>query len=255
MSPKLDPNALPDPSILLESFEHPKHGYLDFDPHTLAIHQPDGKRPFDKPIGLPDQFMGTKQPHVPTCSEPMPGNKGCPKWHGCPLKAFPNIGPGQVIAKKKDAISAWDCFDFFSERDVHGKLIYQINGVEDGWKMDVTRTTTPVMGTHPILDKNGEDTGKTRRGVWQKEWPDLLPYWWPLLKKQGKPLPEAAKRYPQFAEDDEEETSTKSQSPEPSRSVSRGGRKKRRKGAKRSGRGSANARSAPPSSSTPGPDA
>lgn len=184
----------------------------------------------------------------------MPGNAGCPKWHGCPLKKFPYIGPGQVLMKKKDAYSVVECHEFFSEKDIQGKLIYQINWVEQGWKMDTSRTTTPVLGSTPVYNQHGLKVG-VQRGIWQKEWPDLLPYWWPLLKKQGKPLPESAKRYPQFAEDDEEEKSKTSGSPEPSRSVSPVGPKKRRKVVKRSGRGSASARLAPPSSDTPAPDA
>lgn len=249
--PKLDPNDLPDPSVLLESFEHPQHGWLDYDPHTLAIVV---TKPITKPIGLPEKFIGVKQPGVPTCSEPVQGNAGCPKWHGCPLKKFPYIGPGQVLMRKKDAYSVVECHEFFSEKDARGNLVYQVNWVEQGWKMDTSRTTTPITGMVPQFNQLGQKSGQIRT-VWQKSWPDLLPYWWPLLKKEGKPLPESAKRYPQFAEDEEEQSTPKSGSPEPLPSVSRGGRKKRRKAVKRSARGSGNARSAPPSLDTPAPDA
>lgn len=256
--PKLDPNAVVDASILVESFEHPQHGWLDFDPRTMAIHQPQGRKPLRKPIGLDGPFVGTKQPFVPTCSMPGPGNAGCPKAHGCPiLKALgerPHLGPCTVIAQKKDAISEMACVDFFPVRDVRGHLIYQTNYQEQGWKLAVDRTTVPVLGSVPQYNEFGQKTG-VKRGVWQKEVSGLAPYWWPLLKEQGKPLPEIAARYPDLIGDEEVECTTGS-SAESSPSVSRGGRKKRTAKARgRRGTGSRNAASAPPSSPTPDPDA
>lgn len=232
-------------------------GWLDYEPISKIIRQP--AKHINWPIGMPGQFHGTSQPQIPTCRKADGFNATCPKAAECPIAqaGLTHLGPGMVILKKRDAVTAMECYHYFGAHDQRGWQVHQINMVDDGWKMDTSRTTIPVMGSVPVMNRLGQKTGEIRRGDWEKEVPDLLPYWWPLLKKQGKPLPEAALHYPQFAEDDEEEQSTQPQSqlPEPSRSVSRGGRKKRRKVGKRSGTASRSARSAPPSSDTPVQDA
>lgn len=200
--PKLDPDKIPDPRVLYESFEHPHHGWMDYDPNTMAIRQPVGK-PITKPVGVPEQFWNTKQPQIPTCSEPREGNVGCPKWHGCPLKGYPYVGPGMLIMERRGAVSAVDCFDYFSERDAKGQLVYQTNWIEHGWRINNKRTTMPVMGSTPVMNQFGQKTSETIRKEWQMEITGLLPYYWPLLKKKGLPIPDAARMYPELLDQDE----------------------------------------------------
>lgn len=252
--PKLDPNVLPQPSALLEHFVDPKHGWLDFEPISKVVQRP--KKPIIWPIALPPQLAGTEQPHVPTCDLPSPTTMGCPKASKCPIAhmRLKHLGPGTVIMRNRDAVSQIACHEFFGADDASGKPIYQINYGEQGWKMDVTRTTVPVMGSKIHFDHHGNKIGASRE-AWEKEVPDLLPYWWPLLKKEGKPLPEAAKRFPQFAEAEEETSTARSGSPSSLPSASRVGRKKRRKGSRRTATASSKSRSAETSSDSPAPDA
>lgn len=254
--PKLDPNAIPTQSGVLEYFRDARHGWLEFEPISKVVRQPKGKKPIVWPIALPEQLIGTDQPQVPTCSLPGPNNKGCPKALKCPIAnmGLKHLGPGYVIMRKLDAVSQMSCHDFFGADDAQGRPLYQINYGEQGWKMDTSITTVPIMGSEHHYNAQGQKTG-TSHVEWEKEVPDLLPYWWPLLKKQGKPLPAAAKRFPQFVEDDEEESSTESGSPAPSPSVSTAGPKKQRRAVKRKARASRSARSAQPSWDTPAPDA
>lgn len=216
MSPKFDLEANAGESILPEYFEHPTEGYLAFDPATLYINgNRDGQKPISHPIVMTGKFFGTKQPFVPTCSEPAEGNKGCQKWYGCPMKKYPHIGPGAVIMKKHGTVSFANCYDYF-ETTRGGRPVSQMHYGLEGWKLDTSRTTIDVLGrTQAITDgkldveSSTQKVMATKPKTWQLEIADLLPPWWPMMKKKGlKPHP-AAEHYPELMDDDEEEPAEK----------------------------------------------
>lgn len=212
MSPKFDLEAKAGESSLPEYFEHPTEGYLEYDPNTLYINpNRAGQKPIRNPIIMTGKFFGTKQPGIPTCSEPSEGNRGCQKWYGCPMKKYRHIGPGNVIMRKHGTVSMSACYDFF-ETTRGGKATSQLHHGLDGWSLDTSRTTIDVLGrTQAIID--GKLDVESTRGavmaskpkVWQLVIGDLLAPWWPLVKKKGEKLHPAAEYYPELAEDDEPE--------------------------------------------------
>jgi hypothetical protein len=210
MAPKFDLEANAGESILPEYFEHPTEGYLSYDPSTLYINpNRDGQKPIAHPIIMTGKFFGTKQPGVPTCSEPSEGNRGCFKWHGCPMKKYAHIGPGNVIMRKHGNVSMSACYDYF-ETTRGGRPVSQLHHGLDGWKLDTTRTTIDVLGrTGAIM--SGELTNESSRAavmasrpkVWQMVIGDLLAPWWPMVKKKGEQMHPSAEHYPELTEDDE----------------------------------------------------
>jgi len=183
-----------------EYFEHPSEGWLSFDPNTKAINpRRDGQPPINHPISLVGKFVGTRQPFIQTCSEPGPNNVGCPKFAGCPIgQKYPGSGPGMVIMRQHATVSMARCTDYF-EVTRGGKATSQNHYGIDGWKLDTTRTTINVLGSIPVQNQFGQNVG-VKKSVWQKEIPDLLPPWWPLMKEKGLPLPEQAKLYPELVD-------------------------------------------------------
>jgi len=210
LSPKIDLTENSGESIVPEYFEHPTEGYLQYDPNTLYINaNRDGQKPISHPIVMTGKFFGTKQPYVPTCSEPGNGNMGCPKWAGCPLKKYVHVGPGNVIMRKHGTVSMSVCYDYF-ETTRGGRPASQLHHGLDGWKLDTERTTIDVYGRTWAFESGKLDVNSTaaeinatkpRRG--EMEIGDLLPPWWPLQKKKGLGLHPSAEHYPELAEDDE----------------------------------------------------
>lgn len=211
MSPKIDLESNSGESITPEYFEHPTEGWLRYDPSTLYIDaNKDGQKPVSHPIAMEGKFFGTKQPHVPTCSEPGNGNAGCPKWHGCPLKKYMHVGPGNVIMRKHGTVSMSVCYDYF-ETTRGGRPASQLHHGLDGWKLDVDRTTIDIYGRTWAFESGKLNVNSTaaeinatkpRRN--EMEIGGLLPMWWPLMKKKGLALPTQAQHYPELAEDDDE---------------------------------------------------
>lgn len=205
---ELDPKA--GEAVVNEYYEHPTEGWLAYDPNTLSISRNrDGHKPVNKPIMLTGKFFGTKQPQVPTCSEPGPGNAGCSKWYGCPMKKFPHVGPGPVIVKKQGTVGAVNCYDFF-ETTRGGRATSQTHYGLDGWSLDTSRTTMDVLGRHWAIkagilneESSREKILATKPRREEMEIGGLLAPWWPLMKKKGLPLPPTAENYPELAEDDE----------------------------------------------------
>jgi len=195
-----------------EYFDHPTQGYLSYDPGTLYISpNRDGQAPINHPISMPGKFFGTKQPYVPTCSEPGEGNKGCSKWAACPMKQWRHIGPGVVIIKKHGTVGAANCYDYW-EVMRGGRPASQMHLGIDGWELDTSRTTIDVLGrgwaiTEGVINSKStqDEIRNVRPRKEQMEMGGLLAPWWPLMKKKGLPLPEAAEHYPELAEDDEDE--------------------------------------------------
>ena len=135
--PKFDLESNSGEAIKPEYFEHPDEGWLSYDPSTLYISpRREDKKPINRPISLQGKFWGTKQPGVPTCSEPSDGNAGCGKWAACPMKKFPWVGPGTVIMKVRGKVSSANCYDYF-ETTRNGRPITQTHYGIDGWKLDV----------------------------------------------------------------------------------------------------------------------
>ena len=209
---KIDLTATSGEAMVPEYFEHPTAGYLSYDPGTLYISpNRDGQKPIGKPISMPGKFFGTKQPYVPTCSEPSEGNRGCEKWAACPMKQWRHIGPGTVIIKKHGHVGAANCYDYW-EVMRGGRPSTQMHLGLEGWVLDTTRTTIDVLGrgwaiVEGVINKQSspEEIRNVRPRKEQMEMGGLLAPWWPLLKKKGLPLPEAAERYPELVEDDEDE--------------------------------------------------
>ena len=207
--PKFDLEANAGESILPEYFEHPTEGYLSYDPNTLYINpNRDGQRPISHPIIMTGKFFGTKQPGVPTCSEPSEGNRGCQKWHGCPMKKYAHIGPGQVIMRKHNTVSMSACYDYF-ETLRGGRASSQLHHGMDGWKLDTTRTTADIYGRTWAFESGKLDANSTaaeinatkpKKGEFVIG--DLLAPWWPLAKKKGEQLHPSAEHYPELTEDD-----------------------------------------------------
>ena len=230
--PEYDINQVSQPATVTDFFEHPEEGFLQYQPSTKRIlGRGPGQPPIKQPIKLHGDFVGTNQPNVPTCSEPIPGrNAGCAKWAGCPFKALPFVGPMQLIIKHHKTVSNAHCYDYYETIDDRGKPLTNRHYGMDGWKVDTTRTTIDVRGHSPITNQLGQKIGQTV-GIWQKEIHDLGPPWWPILKKKGLPLPPAAKLYPELV-GPEDEWKDGSPVAESQPSVSRSGRGKRTKKAK-----------------------
>lgn len=210
--PKIDLEANAGESIIPEYFEHPTEGYLEYDPNTLYINpNRHGQRPISHPIVMTGKFFGTKQPMVPTCSEPSEGNRGCSKWYGCPLKKYRHVGPGNVIMRKHGTVSMSACYDYF-ETTRGGRPTSQLHHGIDGWKLDTSRTTVDILGRTWAFesgklnaDSTAAEINATRARKGEMEMGDLLPMWWPLQKKKGLPLHPSAVHYPELAEEDDEE--------------------------------------------------
>ena len=208
--PKFDPTPVSQEAGKPEYFNHPEHGYLAYDPNTLYISNTrDGQKPINVPIKLSGKFVGTKQPMIPTCSEPTQGNAGCPKWAGCPFKKFPYVGPGNVIMRKHGTVSMSVCYDYY-ETTRNGRAVSQNHHGMDGWTLDTSRTTIDVLGRTKAIQEGRLNEESSRQAVmaskpqvWQMEIGDLLPPWWPLMKKKGLALPQSAELYPELADDDE----------------------------------------------------
>lgn len=209
---KYDFSEVTGESLPQEWIEHPTEGYISFDPRTMYINKSptEGGVKHAKPIKLFGKFVGTKQPYVNTCSEPTEGNAGCPSWAGCPFKKWPYVGPGLVRMKKRGTVSMSSCVDYF-ESTRGGRPTTQLHHGMDGWELDFSDTTFPQLGRDwaikaGIIDESSprEKVIATKPKVSWHEIGDLLPPWWPLLKKKGLPLPESAKMYPELAEGDEE---------------------------------------------------
>lgn len=205
---ELDPKA--GEAVRMEAFQHGTEGWLDYDPNTLTIQaHREGSKPVNKPISLTGKFFGTKQPQVPTCSEPSEGNAGCSKWYGCPMKKYPHSGPGVVIIRKKGTVGAVNCYDFF-ETTRGGRPTSQTHYGLDGWSLDTSRTTIDILGRSWAI-KDGtinkkstpEEIKNTRPRKEELEMGGLLAPWWSLMKKKGLELPEQAQYYPELVEDDE----------------------------------------------------
>lgn len=212
MSPKIDLDTNVGESVVPEYFEHPTEGYLSYDPNTLYISpNRDGQRPISHPIMMTGKFFGTKQPFIPTCSEPGPGNAGCQKWYGCPLKKYMHVGPGQVIMRKMGTVSMSVCYDFF-ETTRGGRATSQLHHGLDGWKLDTSRTTIDIYGRTWAFESGklnvnstAAEVGATKPRKGEMEIGDLLPMWWPLQKKKGLPLHPSAVHYPELTTDEEDE--------------------------------------------------
>lgn len=196
-------------AIKPEHVEIPGVGYLSYDPNTLYINPArDGHAPINKPVKMTGEFFGTKQPYLPTCSEPGPGNVGCSKWHGCKIgQMYKHVGPGYVIAKKLGTVTMMPCTDYF-ETTRGGRPTSQLHYGMEGYKLDTSRTTIDVLSRDWAIEKgiltdesSREKIMATKPRVCQREVGDLLPPWWPLMKKKGLPLPEAAEHYPELAEE------------------------------------------------------
>ena len=208
--PKIDLSATSGEAMVPEYFEHPTEGYLSYDPGTLYISaNRDGQKPISHPIQMTGKFFGTKQPNVPTCSEPGEGNKGCSKWAACPMKQWRHIGPGTVIMKKHGTVSAANCYDYW-ETLRGGRPSSQMHLGMDGWELDTSRTTIDVLGrgwaiAEGVINKKStqEEIRNTRPRKEELEMGGLLAPWWPLLKKKGLPLPAAAEHYPELVDDEE----------------------------------------------------
>lgn len=209
--PKIDLEKNAGESVLPEYFEHPSEGYLQYDPNTLYISASrDGQGPISHPIIMTGKFFGTKQPNVPTCSEPSAGNRGCPKWYGCPLKKYVHIGPGNVIMRKHNNVSMSACYDYF-ETTRGGRPSSQLHHGLDGWSLDTSRTTIDIYGRTWAFESGKLNVNSTAAEInatkpkkGEMEIGDLLAPWWPLQKKKGLPLHPAAEHYPELTEDDEE---------------------------------------------------
>lgn len=204
----LDENA--GESYIPEWFEHPSEGFISYDPNTLYISKApmDGGVKHGHPIKLTGKFWGTKQPYVSTCSEPGPGNAGCPKWAGCPLKKYPWVGPGLVRMAKRGVVSMSHCYEFF-ETTRGGRPTSQLHHGLDGWSLDTSDTTFPQLGRDWAIKSgllNEESSAQAVKAAKPKvswhEIGDLLPPWWPLMKKKGLPLPESAEKYPELVDDE-----------------------------------------------------
>ena len=245
--PEYDVNQVSQPATVTEYIKHPEEGYLQYQPSTMRIiGRGPGKPPIKQPIKLYGKFIGTKQPGVPTCSEPGLGNAGCNKWAGCPFKALPFVGPMQLIIEHHGTVSNSHCFDYYETIDDRGKPLTNRHYGMDGWKVDTTRTTIDVRGHVPVTNALGQKIGATSN-IWQKEIPDLGPPWWPEMKRKGLPLPPAAQIYPELVDPDgsiarDEEArkcGEKSPVPDSQHSASPAGVKRRtRKARKPSGTGS-----------------
>jgi len=199
--PKYDPNQTHQPATVTDYVKHPDEGYLQYQPSTMRIlGRGPGKPPIKQPIKLHGPFIGTKQPNVPTCSEPDPGkNAGCAKWAGCPFKALPYVGPMQLIIEHHGTVSNAHCYDYYETIDDRGRPLTNRHLGMDGWKVETSRTTIDVLGHVPVTNALGQTIGKTS-SVWQKEIPDLGPPWWPEMKRKGLTLPPAAEIYPELTE-------------------------------------------------------
>ena len=210
MSPKIDLTGTEGDPTVPEYFKHPDAGWLEYDPRTLYVSdRRDGQKPLNAPIAMTGKFFGTKQPYVPTCSEPTEGNKGCPKWAGCPMKKWKHSGPGIVIIRKQNTISMSKCTDYF-ETMRGGRPASQMHLGMEGWELATDRTTIEMLGRTNAFASGKLDTDSTeaqvkavRASVAEVEVGGLLAPWWPLMKKKGLELPEQAKHYPELAEDDE----------------------------------------------------
>lgn len=217
--PRIDLNETSGESVLPEYFEHPSEGYLEYDPNTLYINpNRPGQKQINHPIVMTGKFFGTKQPMLPTCSEPGPGNRGCDKWYGCPLKKYMHIGPGNLIIRKHGTVSMAICYDYY-ETTRGGRPTSQMHLGLEGWKLDTTRTTIDVLGrTEAIVtgklnvESSREAVLASKPKVWQMPIGDLAPMWWPLVKKKGEQLHPAAAHYPELTEDEDEEEDPKPKS-------------------------------------------
>ena len=192
-----------------EYAEIPGTGYVSYDPNTMYLSpKRDGNRDITTPIKMVGKFFGTKQPFVPTCSEPGPGNRGCDKWHGCKIgQLYKHVGPGNVIMRKLGTVTFAQCTDYF-ETTRGGRPTSQSHYGIDGYRLDTSRTTIDVLSRDWAIEKgilNDESSREkimaTKPRVSQREVGDLLPPWWPLMKKKGIPLPEVAEHYPELTEE------------------------------------------------------
>lgn len=207
---KFDLESSSQESVLPEYFQHPTEGYLAYDPRTLYIEAArTGHKPVSHPITMTGKFFGTKQPQVPTCSEPSEGNVGCSKWYGCPMKKWKHVGPGNVIMEKLGRVDMAPCYHFF-ETTRGGRATSQMHYGMEGWKLNTDRTTIDVLGRTQYIQEGKLDIESSaqavkaaRPKVWQMEIGDLLPPWWGLQKKKGLPLHPASEHYPELIEDDE----------------------------------------------------
>lgn len=199
--PEYDVNQVSQPATVTEYVKHPEEGYLQYQPSTMRIMgRGPGKPPVKQPIKLHGPFIGTKQPNIPTCSEPDPGkNAGCAKWAGCPFKALPYVGPMQLIIEHHGTVSNAHCYDYYETIDDRGRPLTNRHLGMDGWKVDTSRTTIDVLGHVPVTNALGQTIGKTS-SVWQKEIPDLGPPWWPEMKRKGLQLPPGAALYPELVD-------------------------------------------------------
>lgn len=201
--PEYDPKQTHQPAVQKEFFKHPEEGYLEYQPSTMRILGRGPQRPpIKQPIKLFGPFIGTNQPNVPTCSEPVPGrNAGCGKWAGCPFKALPYVGPMQVIMEHNGTRSNSHCYDYYETIDDRGRPLTNRHYGLDGWKIDTEHTTIELRGHVPITNQLGQKIGASAN-VWEKEIPDLGPPWWPMMRRKGLPLPPAAKMYPELTDPD-----------------------------------------------------
>ena len=191
----------------------PGHGFASFDPNTMVINghnEPDGLRA-SAPVELPKRFWKTKQPHIRTCSEPVEGNAGCPKWPGCKIgQKYPYVGPGPVIMRDRGIgpPTMAMCYDFF-ETTRGGRSTSQNHYGLDGFKLDTSRTTIEMLGRTNALQSGrlSEESSRqavvgSKPSVSEHEVHGLLPPWWPMMKKKGLPLPASSELYPELADEE-----------------------------------------------------
>lgn len=191
-------------AIKPEYFEHPTEGYISYDPNTLAINpRRQGHRPINYPISLPGKFWGTRQPFTPTCGEPREGHAGCSKWYGCKIgQMFAGVGPVNVRMKKHGTVSFDVCTAYF-ETTRDGKTTSQLHNGIDGWKLDTSDTTHPMLGRTWAIkagllneESSREKVIATKPRVSWEEIPNLGPPWWSKMVEKGLELPEIAKKFP-----------------------------------------------------------
>lgn len=231
--PKFDLEQVHQPQTQKARFRHPDVGFLEYEPMTMRIKPTaDQMDRVKHPINLAgvtdsngNSFVGTPQPFVKTCTQPMAGNAGCPKWAGCPFKALPHVGPVAMRVRYDDDVNYGMCYDYYEALDERGRPISQNHMGMDGWKVALDGTTHPILSNVPV----GKDpiTGKvfTQKQTWNREIPNLGPPWWPQMAKKGLPLPRSAELYPELAQVEDECGKESSAPSEPS--VSRSGRGKR----------------------------
>lgn len=146
-------------------------GVLEYDVNTLEI-QPN--RWAHGPIKVQTEFVAVDQPYVNTCSQPSATNRGCHSHRGCPYRAFPGIGPFNVILKKKTRSEYVPCYNYFTARRSDGYRAATLSYKSEGWELDTTKTTVKWRSRKYVLDKESGDRKKVDFFV-DVEVPDLGP--------------------------------------------------------------------------------